>query len=70
MSGHTPFDGLRLYNIVVAVARNGHLRLPQPGGITDDLWQLLQACWSIDPMHRPNIEDVERRLDALLTEDV
>jgi len=31
---------------------------------------LLQACWSIDPMHRPNIEDVERRLGALLTEDV
>ncbi|EDQ99207.1 uncharacterized protein LACBIDRAFT_335202 [Laccaria bicolor S238N-H82] len=70
MSGQTPFDGMRLYNIVVAVARNGHLRLPQPGGITDGLWQLLQACWSIDPVHRPNIEDVERRLGALLTEDV
>lgn len=70
MSGQTPFDGMRLYNIVVAVARNGHLRLPQPRGITDGLWQLLQACWSIDPMHRPNIEDVERRLGALLTEDV
>ncbi|KIJ93065.1 hypothetical protein K443DRAFT_684810 [Laccaria amethystina LaAM-08-1] len=70
MSGQTPFDGMRLYNIVVAVARNGHLRLPQPEGITDGLWELLQACWSIDPMHRPNIEDVERRLGALLTEDV
>jgi len=70
MSGQTPFGGMRLYNIVVAVARNGHLRLPQPEGITDGLWQLLQACWSIDPMHRPNIEDVERRLGALLTEDV
>jgi hypothetical protein len=31
---------------------------------------LLQACWSIDPMHRPNIGDVQRHLDALLTEDV
>ena len=70
MSGQTPFCGMRLYNIVVAVARDGHLRLPQPGGITDGLWQLLQACWSIDPMHRPNIEDVEWRLSALLTEEV
>ena len=70
MSGQTPFDGMRLYNIVVAVARNGHLRLPQLGGITDGLWELLQACWSIEPMHRPNIGDVQRHLDALLTEDV
>ena len=34
--------------------------------MTDDLWQLVEQCWLVDPRLRPATSDVVQRLMALV----
>jgi len=70
MSGRKPFANMRLYTCVVEITRRGHLSLARPKEINVRLWQLLRACWAIDPANRPSMQDVLGQLETLLAGDV
>ena len=66
-AGIAPFDGRRrrLNATIVEIGLHGHLRLPQPDGISDGLWKIICRCWGYDPVTRPHMEDVVGSLIAL-----
>ena len=70
MSGRKPFANMPLYTCIVMITRDGHLSLPRPNAINVGLWQLLHACWAIDPGDRPTMQIVLGQLETLLAEDV
>ena len=70
MSGRKPFANMPLYTCIVEIARHGHFSLPRPNAINVALWQLLHACWAIDPGDRPTMQNVLGQLETLLAEDV
>ena len=65
LSGQVPFaryNGL----IVTQVVTRGELP-ERPNGIwfTDDLWGMLQACWSLQPENRPTVKAVFEYLERI-----
>ena len=66
-AGIVPFDGRhrRLEAAIVEIGLRGHRRLPQPDGISSDLWKIIRRCWEYDPAARPHMEDVVCLLIAL-----
>ena len=66
-AGTAPFDGRhrQLKTTIVEIGSNGHQRLPQPDGIGDGLWRVIQRCWGYDPATRPQMEYVVDALIAL-----
>ncbi|KAG6824528.1 hypothetical protein H0H92_006592 [Tricholoma furcatifolium] len=39
------------------------------GGLTDEIWALIEACWKADPMDRPAIDMIIQRLERALSDD-
>jgi hypothetical protein len=44
--------------------------LSKARGLTDDVWDLIQACWSQDPAFRPTATQVVERVRALPNQPV
>jgi serine/threonine protein kinase len=51
-----------LFSLSRKVSRNE--RLVRPVGITDPLWQLIEACWHQEPAKRPTFAEIVDRLKS------
>ena len=60
-----PFEEQSDYTIAYAIMTG--LRPHRPTLVSDELWKLLLDCWDEDPAVRPTMEQVIRRLDALIS---
>lgn len=49
----------------MAEAITAGARLPRPNGCLDELWALMEACWSVDPNSRPTLFDLGNKLADL-----
>jgi serine/threonine protein kinase len=62
-TGKPPFSHRRNDTVVILDIIRGN-RPFRPGGISDDLWGLLQSCWIREPEKRPTACVVERWLET------
>ena len=66
LSGNIPFPEVHAFPLVMIMIIRGE-RPGRPQGIegllfTDDLWDMVQLCWSQQPNDRPTVEVVLERL--------
>ena len=65
LSGDVPFVHHRDFVVMQKVAsgdRPGRPRGAKGTWFTDDVWEMLQACWSHRPEDRPNVEVILEHL--------
>lgn len=63
-----PFQGVHKYSIPLRVLRGSRPNRPNSGvgkEISDELWELIERCWSGDPSARPEAAIIESRLSGL-----
>lgn len=68
MTGKLPYHWLRQDTTVVAVVQEGGRPERErclPTVFSDLLWSLLVACWDTDPVTRPEMSVVVRRLEEM-----
>jgi len=68
LSGQVPFQGDRDFVVVKRVLegeRPGRPRGAERVWFTDDLWGMLEQCWSSEPDDRPTVEDVLGNLERI-----
>lgn len=54
-----PFEGLRTEVAIYNTISSTNLRPPRPTRLVqDDIWGLIESCWSADPSKRPGIAKV------------
>ena len=61
LSGQPPFEGDWNYMSVVKVVEGKHPERPQGAKgvwLTDELWGVLEQCWSLQPTDRPTAEAI------------
>ena len=66
LTGQAPFPhhtGLTVMRKVVDGERPKRPQGPEAAWFTDDLWGILEQCWSPQPKHRPTPEVVFERLE-------
>jgi len=61
-----PFDAHLSITAGLAVIRGDRPPRPVHPAFTDELWELVQRCWSQNPQLRPNISEVVGVLRGLL----
>ena len=70
-SGHIPFYQLHnIFNVLARVKKGQRPirptdELSKVRGLTDEVWDLVEICWSSDPTHRLTATDVVEQLLAL-----
>ncbi|KAH8113199.1 kinase-like protein [Phellopilus nigrolimitatus] len=68
-TGDVPFSHLRDGEVVLEIVIRDK-RPPRPGasaterGLSDNMWALMQKCWTTHPFERPDIQSVVRDLTA------
>jgi len=68
LSGRAPFTPFRDFTVVRKVLEGEHPGRPEGAEgmwFTDDLWEMLEQCWSHHPERRPNIEAVLECLERV-----
>lgn len=69
MTGKIPFEGTPERRVVYLVAVE-QKHPPRPDvGLDDDLWEVLNLCWTPSPLQRPSITDVSDHLQTMYPED-
>ena len=63
MSGKIPFHNHADITVFLKVLKGEHP--PRGVGFTENLWKMLEMCWSFQPNNRPSIEDVLQCLEAI-----
>lgn len=63
-TGGKPFANISRDSIVQThvCIRLGRPERPKDEQVTDEVWQLMQDCWKIEPKERPTFEEIHRRL--------
>ncbi|KII88740.1 hypothetical protein PLICRDRAFT_41961 [Plicaturopsis crispa FD-325 SS-3] len=64
-SGRHPFQGMSAAKIIMAVMADQRPERPV-ALVSDELWSLVQQCWSTEPRKRPRIWDVYNRLAIMV----
>ncbi|XP_074065379.1 tyrosine-protein kinase Mer [Macrotis lagotis] len=62
--GMTPYPGVQNHEIYEYLI-HGH-RLKQPDDCLDDLYEIMCACWRVNPLDRPTFSELKLRLEKLL----
>ncbi|KAJ6603657.1 kinase-like domain-containing protein [Mycena sp. CBHHK59/15] len=62
-SGKPPWSSRAEGSVLLGVIAN--LRPPRPGNIPDNLWRIVEECWSHLPSERPTIWEVYNRLACM-----
>ncbi|KAF9789402.1 kinase-like domain-containing protein, partial [Thelephora terrestris] len=62
LSGQAPFFRFKEFLVVPKVIDSEHPERPKVTWLTDDLWRVLEKCWSSQPKDRPTVRTV---LDCL-----
>ena len=68
LSGRIPFYGYQNPVIPLKVSRGDRPERPQGAGgvwFTDEIWKVLQTCWTHQAENRARIEDVLQRLEEV-----
>ncbi|KAG6806995.1 hypothetical protein H0H92_009208, partial [Tricholoma furcatifolium] len=72
-AGEQPFAGIFNPSLIASKVLEGHRpKRPDnspswnPGGLTDDLWAMIEGCWKADPVERPTIDAVIQSLERAL----
>lgn len=66
MTGKVPFEGSSDNRILILVAVERRVPPRPDTGMSDDLWEILNACWAREPSRRPEITTVKDRFQTLL----
>ena len=61
--GGTPYCHMATRDLATRILRG--LRLPRAPGLSDQLYQLMLACWMTDPDERPSAEELHLMLADL-----
>ncbi|KAF8058749.1 kinase-like domain-containing protein, partial [Lyophyllum atratum] len=79
LAGKRPFHEIKIVGMVeMAIAEGKHPERPPAAspswsawGLTEDIWSLMESCWSTERAQRPTVDEVVSRLMAMLRpEDV
>jgi len=68
LSGHVPFPGCKdvvVVHKVLGGERPGRLRGAKGLWFTDEIWEMMERCWSPQPEHRPGVEAVLECLERV-----
>ena len=68
LSGQVPFSRCDVFAVVAKVSRGERPGRPQGTEgkwFTDDIWRMLERCWTSKPDDRPRIRDVFRCLEEV-----
>jgi len=63
LSGQHPFADDQWFVIMLKVTQGKHPERPENPLFTDDLWKILEQCWSPKPKDRPTSQDVLKFLE-------
>jgi hypothetical protein len=69
MAGQKPFAELRLELQVLAARYQGHT-LNHPGHCSAQLFDLIRECWVLDPLQRPTMDDLPKKVKRLALKGV
>lgn len=75
-SGDHPFrDIVNEFQVPAAVKRGRRPSRPsrklcRMRGLEDEIWRLMENCWSAEPLERPTSNQIVERLRALLSEHI
>lgn len=64
LSGQAPFASDKELMVMRRIVDGDHPERPGTPWITDDLWRILEQCWSPQPKDRPAVETVLECLDT------
>ncbi|KAJ7576229.1 kinase-like domain-containing protein [Mycena floridula] len=65
LTGIRPYDHLKSeFEVIVAIDANEGISRPH-AGITDEVWEILKACWVREPELRLSMQEIGARLAAL-----
>jgi serine/threonine protein kinase len=65
--GHSPYPDLHLgqsYDTIISYLKEGN-RMAQPDSCSDEFYELMLKCWSLDPDERPTPIDIVATLTPL-----
>lgn len=62
-SGRLPFYKCRNEQVLARIMDNKRPNRPRHAVMSDEIWELIQACWSTEPVKRPGLDEVIRRLE-------
>ncbi|KDQ08469.1 hypothetical protein BOTBODRAFT_118615, partial [Botryobasidium botryosum FD-172 SS1] len=71
LTGEVPFSKLSSYQVLLEVIGYRHPARPRGDdaaerGLDDEMWRLMQRCWSKDPALRPAVADITTYLQSCL----
>ena len=72
-TGKVPFEGQKNEAVVLLISRGGRPEMPgnaQAVGLTGEMWKLLESCWQQIPKKRPTMEEVVRRWQGFVANNV
>lgn len=62
--GATPYPGVSPQNLY-HLLRSGY-RMERPDNCSEEIYSLLQSCWTDDPLQRPSFKILSRKFERLL----
>ncbi|GLB42987.1 putative cysteine protease [Lyophyllum shimeji] len=76
-AGEVPFANIQLdVTVILKITSGARPARPKPlspswqqWGLTENIWTVMQDCWKRDPLERPSIEEVIRRLSSERLQD-
>eukprot|EP00123_Amoebidium_parasiticum_P011180 comp20560_c0_seq1/m.26409 comp20560_c0_seq1/g.26409 ORF comp20560_c0_seq1/g.26409 comp20560_c0_seq1/m.26409 type:complete len:957 (-) comp20560_c0_seq1:290-3160(-) len=62
--GEAPYNDVHTFHLVASIALG--LRLSRPEKCPQEVYELLQNCWQVDPVSRPQFSEISQSLDLCL----
>jgi serine/threonine protein kinase len=66
LCGRPPYRGRDVYRAVPQIIEHGHISLPKPPEINDQIWCIIQKCWAHDANARPLMAQVVYELEQFI----
>ena len=67
-TGKDPYHGYSDFHVPVLLSQGTHPEHPGSTavGLSPKMWDLMQACWQVDPTQRPSMSDIQSMLRDVL----
>ena len=68
-TGNVPFGGVKTESVVVQIANGKRPAKPQAAeqlGLTAEMWEFIERCWTANPNERPTIDEVVRTWEGFV----
>ncbi|KAL0060926.1 hypothetical protein AAF712_012262, partial [Marasmius tenuissimus] len=66
MTGEPPFPNVKDVVVISLVSTGIRPGRPSKGWCPDNIWELVEGCWSQDPLQRPRAEELQDCLQKLM----